>query len=113
MSPAVSNESGIAARAAQHIVAVTQHIVDLFVRAMRAESGRNRARQIHISAQQYDLSRIPRTAQGFLNLSEPSPHEHLTQNHDQPGNTAIRQRRPGARLIRANMSAHGVGDLGV
>jgi hypothetical protein len=65
------NESGIAAPPAQHIVAVTQYIVDFSSEPMLAESARNGAGKF-TSAQQYDLSRIPRSAQAFLTF--PSRH---------------------------------------
>jgi len=68
----VPNGSGIAARAAQHIVAVKQHIVD-FSWNHACWVSKKPSLQIHISAA-YDLSRIPRIAQAFL----PFPCRHRT-----------------------------------
>jgi hypothetical protein len=77
------NESGIAAPPAQHIVAVTQYIVDFSSEPMLAESARNGAGKF-TSAQQYDFIANSTFRTGIFDLSEPPPHEHLMQNHDQP-----------------------------
>jgi hypothetical protein len=78
----VPNESGIAARAAQHIVAVTQHIVDFSSEPCLLSQQETEPTNSLSAAVRFIANSTFRT--GIFDLSEPPPHEHLMQNHDQP-----------------------------